>query len=272
MAVLYTIQNKFELAEGYYLQAIEKGYVIALNNLANLYANQDKYELAENYFMQAIEKGDAVAFFNFALLYENQEKFELAESYYLQAIEKGNIDACFNLAVLYENQEKGELAENYYLKAIDNGDLESLLNLTVLYYETNQKKKQALDLIQQRNQAKNKWPKSLALEIIIEIWNNIFEDLEEKIDTLLMVSKEADLAWLIEHLLCQSQTQLVFSFFDGEKHGKHLQEKYTLLYYTTLLLLNKTNDNLLLRIPPEVLPTVQDMVSTIKERQAFYES
>lgn len=38
--------------------AIKKGNSIALYNLANLYENQNRHELAEKYYLMAIEKGD----------------------------------------------------------------------------------------------------------------------------------------------------------------------------------------------------------------------
>ena len=43
-----------------------------------------------------------------------------------------------------------------------------------------------------------------------------------------------------------------------------------LLYYATLILAKKTEDNLLLRIPPEVLPTVEEIVEKVRKKQAFY--
>jgi hypothetical protein len=43
-----------------------------------------------------------------------------------------------------------------------------------------------------------------------------------------------------------------------------------LLYYATLILNYKTENNLLLRIPQEVMPTVEKIVAEVKEKQAFY--
>jgi hypothetical protein len=43
-----------------------------------------------------------------------------------------------------------------------------------------------------------------------------------------------------------------------------------LLYYATLILNHKTENNLLLRIPPDVMPTVEKIVAEVKEKQAFY--
>ncbi|OZI09010.1 hypothetical protein BWI93_06220, partial [Siphonobacter sp. BAB-5385] len=50
---LYDEQGKLEEAEQYYLKAIAKGHINALNNLANLYSEQGKMEEAEQYYLQA---------------------------------------------------------------------------------------------------------------------------------------------------------------------------------------------------------------------------
>ena len=65
--------------------------------------------------------------------------------------------------------------------------------------------------------------------------------------------------------------QIVSNAFANETHGKILQDKYSLLYYATLLLTNKHNvDNPELRIPPEVMPTVLEIKKDIEQKQAMY--
>ena len=66
------------------------------------------------------------------------------------------------------------------------------------------------------------------------------------------------------------QTHLVQSLFEDEALGQDLRDKYQLLYYATLILNHKTENNLLLRIPPDVMPTVEKIVAEVKEKQAFY--
>jgi TPR repeat protein len=48
-------------AEAYYLKAIEKGNIAALNNLANLYTEKKEIEKAEEYYLKAIDKGSESA-------------------------------------------------------------------------------------------------------------------------------------------------------------------------------------------------------------------
>ena len=53
------IKKDYEKAEKYYLMAIEKGNVDAMNNLGIYYYNIKKdYEKAEKYYLMAIEKGN----------------------------------------------------------------------------------------------------------------------------------------------------------------------------------------------------------------------
>ena len=135
LAILYKNQGKAEQAEKYYLLAIQKGVKEALKNLANLYYDQGKAEQAEKYYLLAIEKGVKEALNNLANLYYDQGKAEQAEKYYLLAIEKGVIDALNNLALLYDDQGKAEQAEKYYHLAIEKGNIKVLNNLANLYYD-----------------------------------------------------------------------------------------------------------------------------------------
>lgn len=127
--------ESYDLAEKYYLEAVQRGIIEAADNLANLYINQGKIDLAEEYFLKAIEKDDIDAIFNLAIIYADQGKTNLAEKYYFKAIEKGDIYAMNNLAILYKDQGKTDLAEKYYLEAGEKGDIYSFYNLAILYQE-----------------------------------------------------------------------------------------------------------------------------------------
>ncbi len=269
LGILYNGRKKSLQAEECYLKAIEKGNTNALNNLANLYKNQDKVLQAEAYYLKAIEKGNKNALFNLALLYKNQNKILQAEEYYLKAVEKGDTGALFNLGNLYSDQNKAQQAEAYYLKAIAKGDTNALNNLANLYYEEGKQKSKALRYITEYHQSsKNK--NSSETEIIVRIWNGDFENVEVKINQLFTDYGYEELDELIENLLYQEQKHLVLSLFESEQHGKALKDRYVLLYYATLLLTNKVDNNLELRIPPEVMATVEAIIEKVKEKNAFY--
>jgi NACHT domain/Tetratricopeptide repeat len=228
-----------------------------------------KEKEARKYFLLAIEKGNVEALYNLGRLYHIQSKEKDAEKYYLLAIEKEHITALNNLAVLYNNQGKEKEAEKYYLLAIEKGNINALNNLSILYYQENKNHFKALELIQEYNSIESN-RHSKEIQFIIEIWNGIFENVEEKVKKLIIESEGANLSWLIRNLLYLEQTHLVQSLFEDEALGQDLRDKYQLLYYATLILNHKTENNLLLRIPPDVMPTVEKIVAEVKEKQAFY--
>lgn len=266
LGLIYDKEGKYELAEKYYLEAIEKGDLSSAYKLGLLYENQEKYELAEKYYLEAINNGDLAPLYNLGVLYEDQEKYELAEKYYLKAIEEGDINSFNNLGVLYNSQEKYELAEKYFLEAILRNDTNAISGLALSYYQRNVKAETALKLIIEFNSKENSifgiW-----LEIIISIWNGVLVNIKDKI---LIVSSSEDndvKEFLIMELLIHHQRMMVLTLFEDEK----LKEQFIPLYYATLLLGKGLRDeDIPLKIPSELLSTVQDIISLIEERQEFY--
>jgi TPR repeat protein len=263
LAILYKDQGKNAEAENYYLQAIEKGIVDSLNNLATLYNEQGKFIEAERYYLHAIEKDNVPALNNLANFYTEQGKNMEAETYYLKAIEKGHVMALYNLALLYTLHGKNREAESYYLQAIEKGNIKALNNLAVQYYHFKQKPQKALDYIHQYY-AQSGNESIYYFVVLIEIWNGIFDGLPEKIARVLDNSAGEDLEWFLTELLCLEQKQLVLALFESEIHGKMLKSRYELIYYAALILSNKTDDSLMLRIPPELLPTVESIVEKVE--------
>jgi hypothetical protein len=142
-------------------------------------------------------------------------------------------------------------------------------NLALLYYKTNQKRKQALGYAYACYDYLKNDVNSVSL-FIYEMWNGIFENVDDKIERILKLTNYQGLGYFLTNLLYQEQKNLVLSLFESETHGNALKTRYELLYYATLILMNKTEGNLLLKIPPEVLPTVEAIVADVKEKQAFY--
>ncbi len=269
LAILYKNQQKIAEAETYYLKAIEKGHISALYNLANLYINQQKYNEAENYYLKAIEKGHIGALNNLANLYYFQQKYSEAETYYLNAIEKGDINAIFNLAIFYEKQQKYIDAENFYLKAFEKGHIVALNNLAYLFYKTNNHKTKALQYINKAFKTEKDF-NTKETQIIIEIWNGIFNNIEQRAIEIIESRDDAVINELIFDLLVQQQKRIVLNLFENKELGKELQEKYTVLYYVTLILNKVNDDNLLLKIPPELQSTIDDILLKIETKQKFY--
>jgi len=204
--------------------------------IVNKHIENKKYNNAINEINKIENEADGVKFFSLGLVYDLSKIFEKAEKYYLLAIEKGNANAMYNLALLY------------------------LLN--------NRNPSKSLKLIREYN-INNSSQSSKELELIIEIWNGIFMNIDKKMGLILNHDDKGDLSVFFEYLLILGQKNLLLSYFESEKYGKKLQEKYILFYYAILILNNKMGDKIL-KIPTEVMPTVNDILKTIKENSKRY--
>ena len=239
--------------------------------LGLLYHDQQKITEAESNYLKAIEKGDVNALNNLAILYANQKKHTMAETYFLNAIEIGNINALNNLAILYANQKKYTEAGSFYLKAIEKGHINALYNMAVLYYQTNINKIKALEYINKACDSDHDFNKK-EIQMIVEIWNGIFNNVEKRAAEIIESKEEYVINELIFDLLVQQQKRIVLNLFEDNMFGKELQEKYAIMYYVTLILNKVQDDNLLLKIPPELQSTIDDILLKIERQQKLYES
>ncbi len=302
LGLLYDKQDRSEEAEMYYLKAIEKGDEKAENNLGSLLVKQNRNKEAEEFYLKAIEKGNESILFSLGLFYNNQERFEEAEKYYLKAIGKDNVKALSNLGLLYYNQERYQEAEEYYLKAIEKkawkalfnlgllydeqgrfdeaekyylksikkkNDESALFNLVLLCYLHNKKKEKALILIRQYNKF-NKNTRSDIIQILIEIWNGIFKDIDKHVINIIKKNEKEELDVLLAELLVHKQKNLIFNFFNNPDFGEELKERYIVLYYVSALLVKPENNEIILTIPPEIKDTVDLVIKEIFEKQKFY--
>jgi TPR repeat protein/energy-coupling factor transporter ATP-binding protein EcfA2 len=269
LALLYEEQGKFKEAEVYYLKAVELKDSGAMFNLALLYEEQDKFKEAEIYYLQAVELGYLGAMNNLALLYVEQERFKEAERYYLQAIKLGHSGAMSNLALLYISQDKFKKAERYYLQAIELGHARARYNLALLYFTVKLNKKKALNTIQVIPDGEPKTSMMLVLKIIIEIWNGIFNRVEERILEVLEKFGTTDFYLMIKYLLVHQQNQMANKLFNHPKFGEELKDRFLVLYYATLKLDNK-EDKQLLSVPPELQGTLNDVLEEIEGLQKWY--
>ncbi|OFX20694.1 MAG: hypothetical protein A2033_00975 [Bacteroidetes bacterium GWA2_31_9] len=237
--------------------------------MAYIYDIQKKYSEAEEYYLKSSEKGNIYALNNIGVLYQFQERFKEAEEYFLLAINKGEVSALNNLAYLYHIQEKYSDAEKYYLLAIEDDVAISLNDLAIFYYQFNIKKTKSLELIKKYNESYMNLISNQP-EIIIEIWNGIFNDLENRIIQNFKENEFNNLELFIGNLLIHQQKNLVLKLFQNEEFGKELKDRYKILYYATLALTHSQEENFKLKIPPEIQSTLENILSDIKEKQTFY--
>jgi len=209
-----------------------------------------------------IEK-DGFKEFAFEYILGEEGNCSEAEHYYKLAIEKGHTKAMYNLGLLYTNQRNFSEAEHYYKLAIEKGHTKAMFNLGLMYYQNNTNKEQAL-LYMQKSGDK-------AFTLLFEIWNGIFNDVENRLIELLKDSTEDLSLFLVKGLLVHHQKSVVYNVFTHPEIGKQLQEQYTVLYYACLILNGYTENNLMLKIPPELESTVKDVLEDIKTHQKYYE-
>jgi tetratricopeptide (TPR) repeat protein len=166
------------------------------------------------------------------------------------------------LGNIYYYQGNYDLAEKYYLQASKEGIVSAMYNLAWIYYTKNKNKEQVKKYID-RYERKN------FNKIIIEIWAGVFNKVEERVVTV--CKEENENAEFLERLLIHHQKSLIDKLFHHAEFGKRLQEQYMVLYYASQILNGKEKENnLRLRIPPELHTTVENVLKSIKEEQKRY--
>lgn len=59
--------------------AVQRNYKYAMSEIANMYEEQEKYDLAEKYYLMAISNNNKDAMDNLADLYDKQNNYKLSE-------------------------------------------------------------------------------------------------------------------------------------------------------------------------------------------------
>lgn len=261
-----------DYAEEYYLKAIDKNYVGALNNLAILYAEQKKYDKAEEYYLKAINKDHVKALYNLANLYRVQKKYDKAEEYYLSAIDKNYVEALNNLANLYHVQKKYDKEEEYYIKAIEEGNVQAMANISMMYYEQKREKKKALEYIERAyEQIKEIRVKSLLINIML--WNNktkaafrLFEEFMEDRNNLEKYGEMISSCLLF--FIAKKQYHFVLRFFKAE--DSDLKDRLRPVYYALMHYMKDEYPNEFRKMGEEIRETVDDIIKEIDRLRVDY--
>ena len=160
----------------------------------------------------------------------------------------------------YDKHSEYDLIKNYYLQANEKEDVKTMLHFR--YYVQNKNKEWVKQHIGQ-------YKGDEILKIIIEIWAGVFNAVEER--AIAACSENREDAEFFTNLLIHHQKSLVDKLFHHPEFGKRLREKYTVLYYVSQILNGKGNENNLeLRIPPELQTTIVSVWQSIKDEQIRY--
>jgi hypothetical protein len=263
-----------ELTEALNIKKIKQSLIVMPKKFKDI--EQEVAKLVENKeFVKAIEKAQEIeneeGGEKYGLLagchYYNND-VQKAKAFSIQAIDKGHKMSLHNIALLFDVEGDYSSAEKYYRLAVENKILGSFANLALLYYNHNTNKELALALIKEFNLNKDDSHQD-ELELIIEIWNGHFNEIEKRATHLVSVSK-FESKRLIQHLLAHQQKSLVLKLFQNPEFGKELQDKYQVFYYVTLMLNHVNEENLALKIPPELNATIEDVMNNLKGKENFY--
>ncbi len=239
--------------------------------LGDLYWKFDELVKSEKNYLKATKLGNNISFNSLGNIYSLQNKFEKAKDCYLKAIKKGVDFAHLGLGMLHEKQKRYKKAAENYRKLSKAGDEIGDGLLAFLYYENLPDKQKALSFFKKYIEGKEGlnliWIREF--EIILEIWNGIFKNVETRLVQILDEFGSKGFNSVIKDLLIHQQSQLVLNLFNHTKFGEELKDRYAVLYYTTLTI-NNSKDPQLLSVPPELQETLEQVLDTVKEKQQFY--
>ena len=164
------VEHNYKQAFTYYETSMEKGNVIAINNIGVMYGEgehvKQSYERAVHHYIMASERGNVMAASNCAIMYHHgrgvKQDIVKAIFYYEMAVEKGDNVAMFRLGCLYHysGMEKldYEKAIFYYEISIEHGSGIAMVNLKQLLkgYTTNDYIKKIISLKKENRNLKKR--------------------------------------------------------------------------------------------------------------------
>lgn len=267
---VYKIANMNIEAETAFQIAYNKSFNACAFLLAEAYERNNKLNLAEKYYLVAIDLKLPNAVYKLATLYKKQRQIDKAESLYLKALEDGDWRAAEGLGLIYFQKSKNDEAEKYLTIAIDHKIEDSAVGLALTYYFQNKNKdkaKQLLDIERNFNEGNKIYLDFF--EIIFDAWAGQFNDLESRSVKLLSKQNWKRVDFFLSHLLAHHQTNLVLNLFNNPNFGEQIKDEYTAVYYASLLL-SKNDQTSSLKIPPEINELVNDQVKEINFLRSFF--
>lgn len=209
--------------------------------LGNEYFFNEKYNLAEKYYIIGIENNDSTCIFNLAVLYNTLKhnvfiSNNIEEDIYLHQINNGNTKVVYDLALLYKNKQKYDLAMKYYkqfvnsanLDTLENNDVNAMIELALLCKNIGDLKETFFYLSLYKEQKKSTFKH--ANKFSINHINKIYNETAKSLANLYFEEKKYDLAEKYYDMLTELHddiytiVELQILYF---KLGKYdLSEKY----------------------------------------------
>lgn len=168
-----------------------------------------------------------------------------------------------------ETAAQTEKVESEYLEEINQGNTSAIEKLGVLYYQTNRNRSKALSYLELVKSTETEI-RYLAKGLAVEIWNGIFREVEERALRIVASQQDQVISEFLQDLLVHQQKQLVLRLFQHPIHGPKLCERQLVWYSVVLLLCSAGDDNLALRIPPELNSIIGQVLAQVEDLQQFY--
>jgi len=216
---------------------------------------------------QSIEQKDGVEEFMLGVIYYLKRDFPEAEKPLLHAYAKGFGHGAGFLALMYENLQKNDLAEKYYRLAYENKVKMGYGSFSFFYYRINKNKAEALQMLRESIALDAEYV-ILSLLPVLEAWNGDFENIEAHVVALIQ-AHNPHLDYALTHLLVHHQVNLVHRLFTSDAFGEKLMEQYIPLFYAVQMMMPDAR-TAMLKIPPEILDVVNDLLISIHKFRHFY--
>ncbi len=231
------IKINYELAEKYYLKAIEMGNESAIYNLGRLYKILKRYDKMEEYYNKILDKETAYELGK----YYSKTSLEKSLKYYTIAAEKGNNNACQKLGMFYFQSKQYDLMDKYYMLSFECGDKDVLYQLisNYMHIKNNEKLLKYLKLSLNNNDYK-----SLISSILY--FNNINKyepELESYILTFIKNNtNDYGLKEIVTYLIKYKKLFDVFSFDNNEENKSIIKKIIKYVKYTDAVTLCEKYD------------------------------
>jgi tetratricopeptide (TPR) repeat protein len=241
-------------------------------NLGLIYKTLKRNEESERYYLLAIEKGSVGALNNLANLYSEQKRYEESEHYYLLAIEKGEVGALNNLAILYNQQKRYKESERYYLLAIDKGVPNGLNGYAWFLFKRAKEPEKALELITKDLTNKKEYANTHTYAVI-QLWNDLFQESSATFTELLArypkaVETEADITEYLLLLLGKKQYYRAKNLFEMTDY--QLKERYKPFWYALTKIMGDEMRVETAKMGSELKESVDEILQKVQEYQKKY--
>gem|GEM_PF-4776686 len=217
--------------------------------------------------IQSIEQTDGVKYFLLGSLNLRDLDFEKAKENFMHAMDSGYVLASSAIAIAFEFGGELEQAEHYLRYAYEHGISKAAFDLAEFYYNHNRNRDRALVILQEAVNEGERDMESIVLLYILKIWNGIFEPFNADKELLCNMNDKSAL-FLIKNLLIHYQTGIVAELFFGTD-SESFVSRFQPLFYVFQLLLDDVQ-GVRLRIPPELVETVDILMLDILKRRDFY--